>query len=180
MKTLEVAEVLRTIDYEPVPLVSQDALSLRGKELDEAIRARAREIYESRGCAPGHELDDRLRAESEYLRPVRVDVSESDCKITILAQVLGFGADELQVGVGSDHVIIAGKKRSSPEFTGTKDIYVDWSPDEIFKTVWLRCAIDPATAIARVHAGLLEVHIEKLVTACASIDDSEGSLFYRV
>ena len=34
---------------------------------EDAIRQRAYTIYESRGCEPGHELDDWLLAESEVM-----------------------------------------------------------------------------------------------------------------
>ena len=34
---------------------------------EEAIRMRAYELYEQRGCEPGHELDDWLQAEAEIM-----------------------------------------------------------------------------------------------------------------
>ncbi len=38
---------------------------------DDRIRERAYELYESRGCEPGHDRQDWLRAEQEILKPQR-------------------------------------------------------------------------------------------------------------
>jgi hypothetical protein len=42
---------------------------------EEVIRTRAYQLYEERGCEPGHELDDWLRAEAEIMgkKPARAD-----------------------------------------------------------------------------------------------------------
>jgi len=42
---------------------------------EEVIRRRAHQLYEERGCEPGHELDDWLLAEAEIIgkKPARAD-----------------------------------------------------------------------------------------------------------
>ena len=163
--------------YEPVSLVPAEVLTRHADEITEAITARAYELFEKRGCAPGHEWEDWLHAEAEFLRPVATHVDETDTAFTVLAQVLGFGGDELQVGVGPNCVIIAGKKKSLPEFTGTKNIYIDVSPDEVLKTVLLPSPVDPATAVAKVHGGLLEVDVSKFRSGDPCAEYDQGGLY---
>ena len=57
---------------------------------------------------------------------------------------------------------MAGKKRGGPEFTGTKTIYIDWSPDEILRIVPLPSEVLPTRAIAKTQAGLLEIDMPKV------------------
>jgi hypothetical protein len=57
-------------------LASQEELFEHTQGLVDSIARRAYELYESRGCAPGHEWDDWFQAESELLRPVKLHVME--------------------------------------------------------------------------------------------------------
>ena len=112
------------------------------------------------------------------LRPVAVHVSPSQDVITVIAQVLGFGADELEVAVVPLRVIIAGKKIATPEFTGTKVIYIDWSPDEILCIVPLPSEVFPGGSIAKAQAGLLEIEMPTVLQRDqASEFEGEHSLF---
>ena len=49
-----------------------DAGSVRSPEVEQAIRRRAERLYEERGCLPGHEVEDWLRAEAEVLREIEL------------------------------------------------------------------------------------------------------------
>jgi len=40
----------------------------RRPELEDAIRHRAQQLYEQRGCVPGHEVEDWVQAEAEILQ----------------------------------------------------------------------------------------------------------------
>ncbi|HKS75601.1 MAG TPA: DUF2934 domain-containing protein [Terriglobales bacterium] len=42
-------------------------------ELQDAIRRRAQQLYEQRGCTPGHEVQDWLQAEAEILKQSNPD-----------------------------------------------------------------------------------------------------------
>jgi HSP20 family protein len=64
-----------------------------------AIARRAYELFEKRGGEHGHDWEDWFRAESELLRPVSVSMSESDDRISVRANVLGFEGNELKVSV---------------------------------------------------------------------------------
>ena len=44
----------------------------RSPKLEEAIRRRAEKLYEDRGRAPGHQVEDWLKAEAEVLREVKL------------------------------------------------------------------------------------------------------------
>ena len=167
-----------SVAWESVRIVAPRKLLSRLQNVHDAISARAREICEERGCLPGEDWEDWFRAEAEFLRPVDVHVSESEDAITVTAQVLGFCADELEITVEPYRIILAGKKQGGPEFTGTKTIYIDWSPDEILRIVPLPSEVLPTGAIAKTQAGLLEIDLPMVRRREEASDlEDEHSLF---
>ncbi len=57
---------------------------------------RAFNLFQQRGRADGLDLDDWLRAEAELLRPVPIEMSESEDSLMIRAEVPGFDARHLE------------------------------------------------------------------------------------
>jgi DUF2934 family protein len=51
------------------PVLQPERVSLELTE--DIIRARAYELYQQRGCEPGHGIEDRLRAEAEIVEETR-------------------------------------------------------------------------------------------------------------
>ena len=177
MVTQEVAAE-PSVAWDSVRIVAPGTLLSRLQEVHDAISARANEICEARSCVPGDDWQDWFTAEAEFLRPVAVHVTESDNAVTVMAQVIGFSADELEIAVEPYRVIVAGKKKAGPEFTGTKTIYIDWSPDEILRIVPLPAEVFPTRAIAKTQAGLLEIDLPKVRQREQGIDiEYEQGLF---
>jgi DUF2934 family protein len=65
---------------------SSEKISNQFSQISDGIARGAFDIFESRGRSPGHELEDRFRAESELLRPVPVNVAESDGEYIVRAE----------------------------------------------------------------------------------------------
>ncbi len=127
-----------------------------------AIARRAYELFEKRGGEHGHDWEDWFRAESELLRPVSVSMSESDDRISVRANVLGFEGNELKVSVEPQRITILGKK----ELTATaseegKTEYIDRVPDQILHTIDLAADVIPEAAVVELQAGLLKFELPK-------------------
>ena len=63
----------------------------------------------------GWDLDDWFRAEAEILRPVPIEMSESDESYTIRAEVPGFDAKNLSIQADSNAVYIRGRNEQKRE-----------------------------------------------------------------
>lgn len=122
------------------------------------IAKRAYELYEQRGCRPGHEREDWIRAESELLRTVPVEISHTSAHTKLRANLLGFWPEELTACVEPYRVTIYGKKRLDPQ-SGNKITYVELSPDTVFCRLDLYLPVKPENAIAVLCGGWLEVTI---------------------
>jgi HSP20 family molecular chaperone IbpA len=127
-----------------------------------AIARRAYELFDARGRKHGHDWEDWLRAESELLRPVSVAISESHGQIRVRANVLGFADNELRVSVEPRRITILGRKDvSAPEIQGSKNVYIDLSPDTILRVVELPGAVVPEAARIELQGGMLRLELPR-------------------
>lgn len=62
--------------------VARDA-QISAREMEQAIRRRAQEIYEAGGRRPGHEVEDWLRAEAEVMREVTAALRRRSARIVV-------------------------------------------------------------------------------------------------
>lgn len=145
----------------PMKLLPASDLFDRIQDFSNSIARRAFEIFEDRGRALGHDLEDWLRAESEFLHPVHVDIAETDEALTVRAEVPGFSAKELEVGVEPHRLTISGKRESSEERTSKKTIYTEQCSNQIFRAIDLPKEVDSSKVTATLQDGVLELSMPK-------------------
>ncbi|MGE5736859.1 MAG: DUF2934 domain-containing protein [Acidobacteriota bacterium] len=127
-----------------------------------AIARRAYELFEKRGGEHGHDWEDWFQAESELLRPVSVSMSESDDRISVRTNVLGFDGNELKVSVEPQRVTILGKKEMrATESEGGKIEYSERVPAQILHVINLAADVIPEGAVVEMEAGLLKFELPK-------------------
>ncbi|MBZ5642464.1 MAG: Hsp20 family protein [Acidobacteriia bacterium] len=131
----------------------------------DSIARRAFEIFEYNGRWFGHELDDWLRAESEALQPVHLDVTETDEALTVRAEVPGFATNELDITVEPRRLTIAGNHESKEETTKGKTIYSERSTKEILRSFELPAEVDGPKATATLKDGILNIELPKAAHA---------------
>jgi HSP20 family protein len=149
----------------PMKLLPGSDLFDRIQEMSNSIARRAFEIFEGRGRALGHDLDDWLRAESEFLHPVHVDIKESEEALTVRAEVPGFSAKELEVAVEPHRLTVSGKHETSEESTSKKTIYAEQCSKQIFRAVDLPKEVDSSKVTATLKDGVLELSMPKAAKA---------------
>ena len=151
-------------DKTPI-IVETQRLLQRMKEASEAIGRRAYEFFEQRGREIGRDVDDWLHAECELFRPIRIDVSEDNKVFKVRAEVPGFSTKDIQVSVEPRRIIISGKTEMTEEQKTEKAVTTERNSNEIFRELELPVEVNPARATATLTDGILELSIEKAVTA---------------
>lgn len=127
-----------------------------------AIARRAFELFEKRGSEHGHDWEDWFKAESEFLRPVSIATSESEDRVSIRANVLGFTENELQISIEPRRLAILGKKEAGASRTEAGSIRrADQYPDQILRLIDLTKEIDPGRAVIELQAGMLRFELPK-------------------
>ena len=121
----------------PVPVkqsVTDDVFDRIQKTYD-SIARRAFEIFDNNGRWFGHELEDWLRAESELLHPVHLEITETDDNLAVRAEVPGFTTKELTIDVEPRRLTITGKHEAQEESKKGKTVYSERCAKEILRVV---------------------------------------------
>ena len=144
-------------------LTKDDPLLAHIAELQQSISRRAFELFKLSGFTGGHDLEDWLKAESEMLQPVPLEVTETDDEVTVRAEVPGFTEKDVQVKVDAHRVVISGKREESSEKKKGKTIYAEHRSNEICREFDLPAEIDPENVTAELKDGVLEINLAKRV-----------------
>ncbi len=142
-----------------------DPLFERLQEINNVIASRAHELFMSRGCCPGYELEDWLRAESEILHPIPLDVTDTETELIVRAEVPGFTEKGLEVRVAPRCLLIIGERREPSEQKTGRTIYSERHANQIFRVLDLPARIDPDGVKATLSDGILEVTLSKVEMA---------------
>ena len=147
---------------ESVP-VRQSSADLFGEfeKIYDSIARRAFEIFETDGRSPGRELEHWLRAESELLQSVPLNMTESDGSYIVQAEVPGFGSKDLEIEVELRRLAISGKHVTKEEETQGKTICSEWRADQILRTLDLPTDVDTSKVSAALKDGILTVALPK-------------------
>ncbi len=131
-------------------------------EIKDAIARRAYELFEARGFAHGHDHEDWLRAESEVLLDVQLEITEAESEFVVRANVPGFGENDLKVEVAPRCLCILGEHEEASEETPETSAAAQRHCKRIFRVLDLPSEIDSAAIKTTVHDGLLEITLRKL------------------
>jgi len=137
-------------------------------EIYNAIRNRAYDLFARRGYVHGQHFQDWLRAESEILQPVPVEITDNDEAFTLRAEVPGFTPKELEVKVEPSRLLIRGEAQRSQQRSAGKTIYSECQQNQIFRVVNLPTKINPDKVTASVQDGVLHIALPKATTVRAN------------
>ena len=149
---------------EMLMLVPDDPFFERAQEINDLIARRAHELFESRGCAHGHDRENWLRAESEILFNAPVDIRETETAVTIRVDVPGFSENDLEVRIAPPRLCItAHRPEASEQEKGRegKTVYSERHSGRIFRVLDLPSQIDPDVTEATLSSGILEITLLK-------------------
>jgi len=125
------------------------------------IAQRAFSMFEGNGRIHGRDLEDWLKAETEFLAPVPLELSETDTELAVRAEVPGFTEKELEIVAEPERLFITGKAEKKSEAKRKEALYSEISSNEIFRTIALPAEIDPEKVSAVLKNGVLEVSMHK-------------------
>jgi HSP20 family protein len=160
MKSQLAAAMERTKEPELVKH-SSEKISNQFSQIYDGIARRAFDIFESRSRSPGHELEDWFRAESELLRPVPVNVAESDGEYIVRAEVPGFGDKDIEVIVEPLYLAISGKRETKEDEQNEEIICCESRADRIFRVLDLPPSVDTSKVSITLRDGILIVDLPK-------------------
>jgi HSP20 family molecular chaperone IbpA len=141
----------------------------RVQEINDLIVRRAYELFEFGGRAHGSDREQWLRAESEILHPLLLEITETETEIGVRAEVPGFGARHLEIGVTPRRLFILGERQGALKRSEGKTVRSEQPRNLILGTLELPTKVDPDRVRATVDDGLLEVTLPKVQVAKISM-----------
>lgn len=136
------------------------------RRIHAAIARRAFEIFESRGSAAWHELEDWRSAETELMSNLCFGQTTIGPNLWLGTDASRFREGSIGIWVAPRQLTIFGKpsarKRSSLAVNGSDDS----ATAKVFRVIALTDEVDPATVTARIRGSALEISAKK-VTAGA-------------
>jgi HSP20 family protein len=142
--------------------VEAEKMFERFAELTKETARKAYEFFQKRGGEFGRELDDWFKAESEILRPVPVEITETDGNINVSASVAGFKPEEIEVSVDGKTLILNGKTEKEEKKEDENTVYTEWRSNRFFRQLTLPCEVDGAKTEANLKDGVLRLTLPKL------------------
>jgi HSP20 family protein len=141
------------------------------EELLQRIRARAFDVFSSRGFGDGHALDDWLAAEREICWPAG-ELVEGDTDFTLSVALSGFEPGDISVAATPRELIVHAKSKSERTEEPRKKGEIRWSEfrsNDVYRRVELPQDIDVEKVSATLKNGLL-----KVVAAKAQVQEREA------
>jgi len=127
----------------------------------DSIARRAFEIFKGNGQSFGHDLEDWLKAESELLHPLKINMVETDSAFTVQAEVPGFTTKDLEIRMEPRRLTITGKRETNEEQKKGKTVCQEHRSNEILRVIDLPADVDFENATATLKNGMLELQIPK-------------------
>jgi HSP20 family protein len=131
------------------------------KEFSQSVARRAYEYFEARGREFGHDMEDWFRAESELMRRVPVEIKEADGQITVRAEVPGFAADEINVSVEPQRLVISGKSEKTKEEEKEQTLLSEFRSNRFCRELRLPAEVEPDKTTAVLKDGVLDLAFVK-------------------
>ncbi len=127
-------------------------------EVAAAVRSRAYQLFEERGCVPGNDLEDWIRAEREVLFHPHIEVNEYDEGFRMTVSTPGFVAREVDVVALPRELVVEGQTELEIELKRGRLV-----PREICQHIRLPMPIETEGVTARIDEGSLTIIAPKSV-----------------
>lgn len=130
-------------------------------EWSDRIAKRAYELFAGSGFTNGHDREDWFKAERELLKPVAVELKDSDDQIVVKADVPGFDAEDINIQASGSHLVIEGKHESTEEKKSKEGKSVERKFEQIYQAIELPVPVFAEDGRAELKDGVLELKLPK-------------------
>ena len=144
-----------------VMITAPEELFERFTKVSDDIAQLAYAFFHDRRGRFGNPLDDWFKAESQLLRPVPVEITETDDNIFVKAAVAGFKPEEIEVSLKDNTLIINGVSMASAENNDGNTILREWNSNRFCRQLPLPANVAAGDVKAELDNGMLKVTMRK-------------------
>lgn len=144
--------------------VEAEAMFVKLADITRQTAARAYDFFMDRGAEWGSHFEDWLKAESMVLRPAPVEITETAEMVTVKVAVPGFKANEIEVSVKDNDLILSGEAATEAKQEGENTFYTEWSSNQFLRHLTLPSSVDATDVKATLTDGVLHLSLKKKAT----------------
>jgi HSP20 family molecular chaperone IbpA len=127
----------------------------------EDVRRRAFELFESRGCESGRELEDWLTAEREVLGWPVLETQENDKQYEFQVALAGFDAKDVEVAASPNEIIVHAQTKAGKETEEASVKWTDFAASDVYRRIEVPQPIKVARIKATLDSGTLRITVPK-------------------
>ncbi|MGA3213399.1 MAG: Hsp20 family protein [Terriglobales bacterium] len=142
-------------------LLDGDPFLHRMRAASDALARRAFQLFERRGGQHGRDLEDWLRAESELLNPMPLEIKDDGSQLIVRADVPGLRDKDIEVRVAPHCLVISGERERVRETKRRASFYGEKDTDEVLRVLDFPEEINTSAVKATLRNGTLEVLMPK-------------------
>jgi HSP20 family molecular chaperone IbpA len=165
MSTQQAMQPAETKERVPVETTPKDRfieLLDRFEAMQRDVGERAFEFFRARGGEEGFGLTDWLKAETELLGPITVDMTMNETEVRVKAELPEFEAKDIEIFVEPKRLTIRGHRDVTEEKREDERVLTERSTREVFRRLPLPARVDPKTAAAKLDKGILTLTITRI------------------
>ena len=141
--------------------VEAEKMFERLAELTRETTQRAFEFFVRRGGDFGKEFEDWFRAEAEILRPVKIEITETDKLVNVSAMVPGFKPEEIEISINDKTLIMSGETKKEEKSEAENTVYTEWRSNRFFRQLTLPAEVNADKVKASLKDGVLYLKLPK-------------------
>ena len=145
----------------PPMFVEAEKMFDKMADLTRETSQKAFEYFMDHGGMLGSRFDDWLHAEMELLRPVPVEITETDKFVNVRAAVPGFKADEIEMSVNDNDLFLTGETKFENKKKDEKTFYTEWRSNRFYRQLRLPADVLSEGADAKLKDGILVLELKK-------------------
>lgn len=165
MSTQQVMQPAESKEKVPVEMTPKDRfieLLERFERMQQDVGDRAFEFFRARGGEEGFGLSDWLKAETELLGPITVDMTMNETEVKVKAELPEFEAKDIEIFVEPKRLTIRGHREKLEEMKEDERVMTERSTSEVFRRLPLPTRVDPKSAVAKLDKGILTLTITRI------------------
>jgi len=130
-------------------------------DLTRETSQKAFEYFMNHGGTLGSRFDDWLHAEMELLRPVLVEITETDKLVNVRAAVPGFKPEEIELSVNGNDLFLTGETKFEDKKEDEKTFYTEWRSNRFYRQLRLPADVTSDGADTKLKDGILTLVLNK-------------------
>lgn len=130
------------------------------RKFDE-IRDRAFQLFEGRGCQPGFDFEDWVKAEHEILSTPAAEFTDKGNSYEVQMALPGFDPKEVEVTATGDEIIVHAASKKEKKSESDKVLWSEFTSSDVYRRIPAPAPLNADNTTAVLEKGILRISAPK-------------------